>query len=71
MKKTVSILLILGLLLCAMPLASYAEASPFEDVGKEHWAKDYIIRAYEDEVIAGTYYDPETGVVYYGDRAIG
>ena len=35
--------------------------SPFSDVPSTHWGIDGILAAYEDGVMTGTYYNPNTG----------
>ena len=62
MKKLTA--LSLALLLClgaaALP-ARAAGAGPFSDVPASHWAYRYVVRAYNEGVVTGTYYDPQTG----------
>ena len=66
-KKTVSImslilvltLVISGALVAVQP--AHMETSPFTDVPASHWGFPGILEAYQDNVMTGTSYDPNTG----------
>ena len=52
MKKIISLMLVIVLLLSAVPCAS-AQSGPFSDVPKSHWAYASIVRAYEEGAVKG------------------
>ena len=62
MKKRI-VTLALALMLCAgLAAPAYAAGQTFSDVPATYWAYEEIERAYEDEVMGGTSYDPVTGI---------
>jgi len=66
LQRIISLLLALTAVFALSPACSAAEGRVFEDVSPTHWGSAYILRAYQEKVINGIAYDPETGRRYFG-----
>lgn len=62
MRKKISAFILLCVICLPMVMIPAAAATPvFSDVPQTHWAYAYIMRAYEDDVMTGTYHNAATG----------
>ena len=62
MKKALTVLILVALIATSTTI-SFADngMSVFSDVSTTHWAGSSIIRSFNEDVIAGTYYNEQTG----------
>ena len=60
LSLVLAITMVLGVALTAMQPARM-ETSPFTDVAVNQWYFPYVLEAYDDGVMTGTYHNPATG----------